>query len=420
MLADSNHPLERATLAAMISNGQACYEALCFPLTSEHFTLESNRRLLKAMERCYKQCGGQVDVAVLHSYLVECGLSESIGWQTICSIVEYVPTWRMIHAYMPRLDDLRMRRAKRAAVEDAHKAMQDGDPDKADKVLDRIGEIKPKRKPKKSMQLQMDEVRSYLAGKSDGPLITGWPSIDKRLKISRTRLYGIAGRTKEGKTTFALQLAIGVARSGGAVYVFSGEMSQPDCNILLLRTMAGVDLEHGCHDKLSQEHQMLVDGMIAERSRLPIEIDDTNRTLPDVIREARRLRGKVALFVVDHSSIIKVPGMDKVRGVPELTMACKQILATECNAAVLLLTQYKQLEDKTRKPTIDDIFGGGALKQDADATCMVWRGSYDGDAKNEKAELLVAAMRHGRRCGSIPLRWNDQAGRYEDPAEMPI
>lgn len=420
MLADSDHVLELETLAAMICNDKACYEGLCFPLVADHFTLESNRRLLKCIERTFKASSGQVTLGTLHSYLVECGLSEMMGWNTILHSVDRVPTWYVIYANMPRLDELRMRRAKRAAVEDAYKAMQAGDPDKADKVLDRIGEIKPKRKPKKSMQLQMDEVRSYLSGKSDGPLVTGWPSIDKRLKISRTRLYGIAGRTKEGKTTFALQLAIGVARSGGAVHVFSGEMSQPDCNILLLRTMAGVDLEHGCHERLSQEHQMLVDGMIAERSRLPIEIDDTNRTLPDVIREARRLRGKVALFVVDHSSIIKVPGMDKVRGVPELTMACKQILATECNAAVLLLTQYKQLDDKTRKPTIDDIFGGGALKQDADATCMVWRGSYDGDAKNEKAELLVAAMRHGRRCGSIPLRWNDKAGRYEDPAEMPI
>ena len=182
----------------MISNGQACYEALNAPITVSHFAGEKARAIFKLVEHCWRETQS-VDLALLHSYLLETGAAHLTGWDELKELMEYVPTWLEIRKYIPRLEELRVRRAKRIAIAQAAQAIEKGDDDQADKHLATAGELKAKRKPQKSIEHQMEDLNDFLTGKSGAPLVTGWPSIDKRLKFTRGRLYALAARTKGGQ-----------------------------------------------------------------------------------------------------------------------------------------------------------------------------------------------------------------------------
>src|ERR1019366_1222861 len=158
MLPDSNIELERATLGCMIASPQACYEALCGQLGKDHFASENHQILFGSVERCYRN-SGEVDVALLHSYLIETGAGTTTGWVEINEMVEYVPTWTLIRTYVPRLDELRIRRAKRLAIADAAKAIAKGEDDKADEFLEKAVQLKSRKKPKKTVTHQMGELQ---------------------------------------------------------------------------------------------------------------------------------------------------------------------------------------------------------------------------------------------------------------------
>ena len=180
--------------------------------------------------------------------------------------------------------------------------------------------------------------------------------------------------------------------------------------------MSGAQLEHGCLNELAEAQYGVVRAVATERHRLPIAFDDVNKTLPDVIRETRRLRGKVDVYIVDHSSIITVPGRDKVEGVASVSLSCKQVLAVESDAVCILLSQFNERDSGESRPGLANVYGGGPLKQDCNVIMILHRESYGGKNSGDGAGLTVPFNRDSRYGGTIKLLWDEKVGCYRDPA----
>ena len=93
-----------------------------------------------------------------------------------------------------------------------------------------------------------------------------------------------------------------------------------------------------------------------------------------------------------------------------------KLLARELDVPVIALSQLNRgLEQRPNKrPMLSDLRESGSLEQDADTVWMIYRDHvYHPEADPEDAELLVVKQRQGAQ-GSIPLRWNGPATRFED------
>ena len=252
---------------------------------------------------------------------------------------------------------------------------------------------------------------------------TGLRDLDKKINgLNKSDLFLIAARPAMGKTAFALNLALNVAKKyNKTVACFSLEMSREQLTMRLLANESFVELGKLLTGKLSEEEWTKLAMASTALSQTDLRVDDNpSITVAEINAKCRRL-DNLGLVVIDYLQLMQGSGYGKasdnrVNVVSDISRSLK-IMAKELNVPVICLSQLSRgPEGRTdKRPMLSDLRESGAIEQDADEVIFLYRDEYYHENTEEKgvAECIVAKNRHGE-VGTVKLQWIGQYQTFAD------
>ena len=161
----------------------------------------------------------------------------------------------------------------------------------------------------------------------------------------------------------------------------------------------------------------------------PFLIDATPGMTPMAIRtKARRVSkklGGIDLMMVDYLQLVGSPpkAENRQQEISQISRSLKE-LARELNCPIIALSQLNRSVDsrEDHRPRLSDLRESGAIEQDADVICFLYREDYysgEGAAaesdEGRSTELLLAKQRNGP-TGKVDLLFFPHLLRFENPA----
>ncbi|KTC95709.1 replicative DNA helicase [Legionella erythra] len=267
----------------------------------------------------------------------------------------------------------------------------------------------------------------YHNGDAITGLATGLTDLDAMTSgLQPSDLIIVAGRPSMGKTTLVMNMAEHAAiRGGKPVLVFSMEMPSDSLAMRMMSSLGRIDQHRIRTGKLDDDDWPRVTSAVHMLSEAPLFIDDTPALSPSEMRaRARRLakeHGQLGLIVVDYLQLMKVPGFkadNRTAEISEISRSLKA-LAKELQVPVVALSQLnRSLEQRSdRRPVMSDLRESGAIEQDADLICFIYRDEvYNEDSPDKGvAEIIIAKQRNGP-IGKVRVAFLGKYTRFEDLA----
>ncbi|MEE8410836.1 MAG: replicative DNA helicase [Myxococcota bacterium] len=425
---------ERSVLGAMLLDRQAMLEAIEV-LDQDDFYRPAHAKIFEAITNLFER-NEPVDEVTVAAELKTLGHLESVGGRAGLSLItESVPTAANAVHYS-RI--VRSRALTRRLISASTMIATSGYEASADieMLLDdaeaKIFEITRDREHKGFVPIK--EVvkdafkrieKLYERKESITGIGTGFVDLDRITSgLQPSDLIIVAGRPSMGKTALALNIAQNAAiRHQQPVAVFSLEMSKDQLVTRMLCSEGRIDghrLRGGFLKESDWPRLARAAGSLAEA---PIYIDDTGAlSILEMRAKARRLQAEkgLALIIVDYLQLMRGrAGSDgREREISEISRGLKA-LAKELAVPVMALSQLNRaLEQRTdKRPMLSDLRESGAIEQDADVICFVYRDEYYNPESEDKGltELIIGKQRNGP-TGTVMLKFFSEFVRFENLA----
>jgi len=296
--------------------------------------------------------------------------------------------------------------------------------DQAESALMKVSEQKQIVKPEHIsviMPRVVESVKRRAIHGAEG-MATGFRDVDDVVGgLHAGEMIVVAGRPSMGKSILAINIATNVAAAGGAVAVFSLEMS---ADALIERHLAASS-ELGYYQMqkayLGDVGITMMEYVAAQESMLPLLICDCPKLTPYGLRsQCRILKRKhdIKLVVIDYLQLMEIKGKGKrYEAVGECSRLVK-LLARELDIPIVVVCQLnRSADDRTNnRPAMSDLRESGSLEQDSDTIMLLLRDDYykkDKAQHDGMATLIVAKQRNGP-TGDIKLRFEGNNMRFLD------
>lgn len=245
-------------------------------------------------------------------------------------------------------------------------------------------------------------------------LRTGFRDLDKILDgFHDSELIIIAARPGMGKTAFALNLALNVAREK-TVLMFSLEMSKKALIKRLMSIYTGLPKEslrhpHRLPDGLQQRLYEFAEYMPKCKLVISDKAEQTILKMRTTARIVKHQYKSLDLIIIDYLSLVKGSGNEnREQEVAEISRQLK-MLAKEYDVPVLALAQVNRGAENraVKKPALSELRESGAIEQDADVVMFLYREEYYNpmSEKKNQCDVIIAKQRDGA-VGEVPLYFN--------------
>src|SRR3989338_479720 len=363
-----------------------------------------------------------IDLLNLSNKLEEMGALEQVGGLTyLTSLVNSVQTSAHISSYAKIVQKKKM---LRDMIDAAHHiiGLSGNDDDDVENLLDeaekKLFSVSQKSLTKNFLPISatlteaIDRITNQDAGVLRG-LRTNYHDLDETLGgLQKSDLIVLAARPSVGKTAFAINLALRVAKQGITVGIFSMEMSVDQVVDRLIAAGSGVSLWKLRTGKLShsEEHDdfLRITTACDELRALPIFIDDSPS--PNILQMramARRLmmeQGGLGLIIVDYLQLMagRINYESPVQQVTEISRGLRG-LAKELNIPIVAISQLSRAIEQRdgHKPRLSDLRDSGSIEQDADLVMFIHKNDKINIEKAREnnsvnmAQLIIAKHRNG-------------------------
>ena len=413
---------EQAVLGSILIDSR-CVADVVGIITPEDFYMQANREIFETIYTMFN-FSQTIDPVTVLDKMKELGLHRDDSRSYILQLMEITPTAANVVRYANIVREKAMLRGLAQAAVDISETVHSevGTPseilESAEKKiyalrkgergdsLEHIGTILHKVFDRLTELSQSD---SLIPG-----LSTGLRDLDMKINgLNKSDLLLVAARPAMGKSAFALNIAVNVAKKyKKTVAVFNLEMSREQLVLRLLASESFIDMQKLATGKLSEEEWGKLCMGSAALSQTDIRIDDNpSVTVADINAKCRRL-DNLGLVVIDYLQLMQGSGYGKgsdnrVTVVGEISRSLK-IMAKELNVPVVCLSQLSRaVEGRTdKRPILSDLRESGAIEQDADSVMFLYRDEYYNENTEDKglAECIVAKNRHGE-TGTIKMQW---------------
>lgn len=423
---------EQAVLGAMLIDAR-CVPDVIGILRPDDFYLSQNKDIYEAIYSMFN-FSQVIDPVTVLDKMKEMGVYQDASQSYIMQLMEITPTAANALRYAGIVRDKSMLRSLAAAAQDISETVLEGVGTPEEQLEAAEKKIYALRKGERGDSLEKvsvilhrvyDRLVEQANSDSDIPgLSTGLIDLDKKINgLNKSDLLLIAARPAMGKTSFALNIALNVAKKyKRTVAFFSLEMSREQLVSRLLSSESFVNSQKLLTGKLTDDEWTKLAMASDVLSQLDFRVDDNpSITVAEMNAKCRRL-DNLGLVLVDYLQLMTSSGYGRGSGdnrvtvVSEISRALK-IMAKELNVPVVCLSQLSRAnESRTdKRPMLSDLRESGAIEQDADEVLFLYRDDYYNENSEEKnvAECIVAKNRHGE-TGTIKLQWLPEYTTFTD------
>ncbi len=422
---------EQAVLGSVLIDSR-CIADIVGIVKPEDFYLQQNREIFEAIYTMFNY-SETIDPVTVLDKMRELGYFHDNSRDYILQLMQITPTAANAVRYAGIVRDKAMLRGLADAASDISQTVysQKGTPEE---ILENAEKkIYALRKGERGDSLEhisttlmnvFDRLNELSQSDSAIPgLSTGMRDLDFKINgLNRSDLLLLAARPAMGKTAFALNLCLNVAKKyKKTVAMFSLEMSREQLAMRLLSIESFVDGQKMATGKLSEDEWSKLCMASSALSQTDIRVDDNpSITVAEMNAKCRRL-DNLGLVIIDYLQLMQGSGYGKggdnrVNVVSDISRSLK-IMAKELNVPVVCLSQLSRGPEgrNDKRPMLSDLRESGAIEQDADEVLFLYRDEYYNDNTEDKgiAECIVAKNRHGE-VGTVKLQWIPQYQTFSD------
>ncbi len=253
------------------------------------------------------------------------------------------------------------------------------------------------------LKSRIQEIDDKFRDKKPRGMFTGFNALDERyMGISNVAMWVVAGRPGQGKTAFALNVALNQARKGLEVLVFSLEMGREELTDRLICAAGGVESGKVRTGKLIEQDWPKLSAGVSILKGLKIHIIDIPsidiHRAKAIVRKFNRVN-PVGLIVIDYLQLM-TDHKCKNR-FDEVSSISREIkgMAKTFGCPVLALSQLNRGVEKqaNKRPGMSDLRESGQIEQDADIVTFIYRDEYYFEDSPNKglAEFITCKFREG-------------------------
>ena len=244
----------------------------------------------------------------------------------------------------------------------------------------------------------------------------------------RSDMIVLAARPAMGKTAMVLSMARNAAIDfQKPVAIFSLEMSNVQLTKRLMAMETGISSEKLKKGFTDEKDWKQLHDRISNLAEAPIFIDDTPAlSIFELRAKCRRLKMQhnIEMVIIDYLQLMTA-GLKAGNREQEISMISRSIkeIAKEINVPIIALSQLSRSVETRggdKRPMMSDLRESGAIEQDADMICFIYRPEYYGLMEDESGaptagvtEIIVAKHRNGG-LDNVKLRFIPELTRFMD------
>ena len=413
---------EQAVLGSILIDSR-CVADIVGVVSPEDFYLKQNRQIFETIYTMFN-FSQTIDPVTVLNKMKELGVYQDNSRDYILQLMEITPTAANAVRYANIVREKAMLRGLAQAATDISETVHSEVGTAAEMLESAEKKIYALRKGERNDSLEhigtvlhkvFDHLNELSQSDSMIPgLSSGLRDLDMKINgLNKSDLLLVAARPAMGKSAFALNIAVNVAKKyNKTVAVFNLEMSREQLAMRLLASESFIEMQKLATGKLNEDEWAKLCMASAALSQTDIRIDDNpSVTVADINAKCRRL-DNLGLVVIDYLQLMQGSGYGKnsenrVTVVGEISRSLK-IMAKELNIPVICLSQLSRAVESRndKRPILSDLRESGAIEQDADSVMFLYRDEYYNENSEDKglAECIVAKNRHGE-TGTVKLQW---------------
>jgi replicative DNA helicase len=249
---------------------------------------------------------------------------------------------------------------------------------------------------------------------------SGFSNLDKIIDgFGNGHLVVVASRPGVGKTAFAVNLLMNMAKADKGICMFNLEMTSDQLMMRIASSSSGISSDKLKMGNLTEaEHSHVKKVLSGFLSKKIVFDDSTVCRISDICSRARRMKEAhgVDCIIIDYMQLIHGDREydSRVNEVGKISTSLK-LLARELDIPIICLAQLsRKVEERASKvPVLSDLRESGSIEQDADLILFLTRPSlYNENVKPGVATVMVAKNRHGK-TGSSDLLFNGNTSTFK-------
>lgn len=423
---------EQSVIGAIIANPSVIPEVMEL-VKPEYFYSEQHRAIYSVIVRMYTG-GKPADIVTILDETARLNIFETQteGKRYLTEIAETLPSTSNVASYCRIVAEKYMIRSLANVAGNILESIRSGENDSQlllDSAEQQIYDIRQGRDIKGLVPISDAIMEAYdRLGKISGPdkekyigARTGYTLLDSIISgLNKSDLIIIAARPAMGKTAFAMNIAVNVAkRTDRDVVTFNLEMSKEQLAMRMLSTESLVDSNRLRNGRISSDEWVNLATGAGYLSTLNMYIDDTASMTVQQMKSKLRHTRNLGLVIIDYLQLMGSSSRsdNRVLVISEITRQLK-IMAKELNVPIILLSQLsRSVEGRTdKRPMLSDLRESGSIEQDADIVLFLYRDAYYNkeSTKQNISECIVAKNRHGE-TGTVELIWDGRYTRFSNP-----
>ena len=401
---------ERSILGAILLDAKAYDEAAACGLASSDLSLDSHRRIYSAMQSL-AESGHPIDTVTLPAELENRRELESVGgYAYIADLVSGVPDRPSIRSYVrivrDKADLRKLIHSCTAVIGaiDGGCSAQAAISDMTERLLQiQTGSDDAPAQRVISFSEQVYGEWEQIANGSDDliGLSTSLDSLDLvTTGIRKNEFWVVGGRTGDGKTALALQIAAANCRQEIPVGFFSIEMAKSDLLQRLWSHVGKIPFQRIRYPRnLDQETRDRVQRTMCEVGKWPLfVVEDGSLSIQKLIAKARLLirQERVQLIICDYVQLVSAVARDEKERLTKISNALRG-LAKDTGVPIVAISQLSRPKDGNQnfRPNKFHLKESGSMENDSHVVILTYRPVDEYGNPTGEDELIIAKQRHG-------------------------